>query len=88
MELTSERYTLSLCKLFIFPAVSQGKENVNKRGPNTNQNPPASVLCKSSGKPSTRFPLGRHAELDLSKKNFIIIVRQTEKLKLMFLTFF
>ena len=48
-------------------------------GPNTNQYPLASVSCKSSNKPSTRFPLGRHVELKNSSSIFCFFVRQTKK---------
>ena len=45
---------------------------INKRKPNTNWNPLASVLCKSSGKPSTRF---------LLRFVYIFVVRQNKNFK-------
>ena len=45
-------------------------------GPNSKQYPTASVLCKSGGKPSTRFPLGRHVELKTCPK--YLFVRQSK----------
>ena len=54
------------------PSRVTGQEKVQiSAGPNTNQYPLAS-LCKSSRKPSTRFPLGRHVELKASPNLFFI----------------
>ena len=59
------------------PSRVTGQEKVQiSAGPNTNQYPLASVLCKSSGKPSTRFPLGRLVELKTSPTNFIFLLER------------
>ena len=63
--------TLHHCTSYLSFQQSHGaRKSTNKRGPNTNQNPFASV-CKSSGEPSTKFPLVRHVELTTSSNIFI-----------------
>ena len=47
------------------PSRVTGQEKLQiSAGPNSNQYPIAPALCKSSGKPSTRFALGEHVELE------------------------
>ena len=55
----------------------QEEKSQKNAGPNTNQYYLASV-CKSSGKPSTRFPLGGHVELKTSPEYFHFFVRQNK----------
>ena len=60
---------------FYHPTKVTGQEQVSiSAGPNSNQYPIASVLYKSSGKPSTRFPLGTLVELKTSPGNSFLIL--------------
>ena len=71
MEASGDPY-LPIVQAIHLPSRVTGQEKLQiSAGPNSNQYPLASV-CKSSGKPSTRFPLGRLVELKTSRKNHVL----------------